>query len=105
MIIGDGEIFNRVFMNPPDSDTRGNASLELVAFSRVKSPDCMAVGNKVNDLINRNIQNIGKSVVYTMRRKFQQELENMDQQTRQPTIDAITALDTVEESLKTYKGG
>ena len=43
--------------------------------------------------------------MYTRRRQFQQNLETMDQQTRQPTIDAITALHNVEESLKTYEEG
>ena len=29
----------------------------------------------------------------------------MDQQTRQPTIDTITALDPMEDEPKSYKGG
>ena len=65
----------------------------------------MAVGNERNELTKKSIQSIGKSGEYTRHRQFQQELETMDQQTRQPTIDAITALHNVEESLKTYEGG
>ena len=105
MTIGDGETFEKAVVYLPESETKGNAGLELVAFSRVKSPDCLAVGNKRNKLTKRIIQNIGKSDVYTLCRQFQNELEAMDQQTRQPTINAITDLDTAEGNSKTYKGG
>ena len=37
--------------------------------------------------------------------KFKKELETIDQQTREPTIYVITALDPLEDSCKTYKGG
>ena len=105
MTIGDGEIFEKAVVYLPESETKGNAGLELVAFSRVKSPYCLAVGNKRNKQTKRSIQNIGKSDVYTLRRQFQNELEAMDKQTRQPTINAITDLDTAEGNSKTYEGG
>ena len=105
MTIGDGETFKKAVVYLPESETKENAGLELIAFSRVKSPDCLAVGNKRNKLTKRSIQNIGKSDVYTLHHQFQNELEAMDQQTRQPTINTITDLDTAEENLKTYKGG
>ena len=105
MTIGDRETFEKAGVYLPELETKRNAGLELVAFSRVKSPDCLAVGNKQNKLTKRSIQNIGKSDVYTLRRQFQNELEAMDQQTRQPTINAITDLDTAEGNSKTYKGG
>ena len=71
MTIGDRETFNKAVMYLPVLETKGNTGLELVAFYRVKSPDCLAVGNKRNKLTQRSIQNTGKSDVYTLRRQFQ----------------------------------
>ena len=50
MTIGDGEIFDKVVVYLPDSATRGNAGLELVAFSRVKSLDCMTVALEIKEM-------------------------------------------------------
>ena len=85
MTIGDGETFEKAVVYLPESETKGNPGLELVAFSRVKSPDFLAVGNKRNKLTKRSIQNIGKSDVYTLRCQFQNELEAMDRSTDKTT--------------------
>ena len=60
MTIGDLETFKKAVMYLPESETKGNAGLELVALSRVKIPDCLAVGNKQKKLTKMIIQNIGK---------------------------------------------
>ena len=83
---------------------RKNPGLELVAFSRVKRPEDLAIGNASGRLTRMQIMKIGKGKIYDLRREFQQKLKQMEEDTKSPTIRAITNLDTVNEP-KTYKGG
>lgn len=82
MTIGDGELFKKVVVYLLEPATKANPGLEFVAFSRVKNPYCLAVGNEPQNLTTKSIQKIGKSKVYKLHQEFQNELETMDQQTR-----------------------
>ena len=88
----------------PEEGMRKNPGLELVAFSRVKRPEDLAIGNDSGKLTRMQIQKIGKGKIYDLRREFQQKLKLMEKETQAPTIDAITSLDTINEP-KTYEGG
>ena len=79
--------------------------MELVAFSRVKSPQDIAIGNKSGTLTRIQIQKIGQGNVYELRREFQERLKSMADVTQAPTIEAITDLDPTDTGEKTYKGG
>ena len=104
MTIGEGEIFEKVVVYLPEEGMRKNPGLELVAFSRVKRPEDLAIGNDSGKLTRMQIQRIGKGKIYDLRREFQQKLKLMEKETQAPTIQAITNLDTVNEP-KTYEGG
>ena len=82
-----------------------NPGLELVAFSRVKSPQDIAVRNKSGALTRIQIQKIGQGNVYELRREFQERLKSMARDTQAPTIQAITDLDPNDTGGKTYEGG
>ena len=44
MTIGPGEVFEKVVVYLPEDQREQSPGLELVAFSRAKGPDCLAVG-------------------------------------------------------------
>ena len=50
MTIGLGEVFEKVVVYLPEDQREQSPGLELVAFSRAKGPDCLAVGNNSNNL-------------------------------------------------------
>ena len=50
MTIGPGEVFEKVVVYLPEDQREQSPGLELVAFSRAKGPDCLAVGNNSNNL-------------------------------------------------------
>ena len=50
------------------------------------------------------IEKIGKGKIYELRTEFQQRFKLMEKETQAHTIQAITNLDTVNES-ETYEGG
>ena len=80
--------------------------LELVAFSRAKGPDCLAVGNNSNNLTIMSIQKIGTSEKKKLRRKFQKKLKELSVTSQAATVEAIKKLDPIEmDTKKTFKGG
>ena len=45
MTISPGQQFERVVVHLPESGTRKNPGVELVAISRAMNPTCFAIGN------------------------------------------------------------
>ena len=58
MTIGPGEVFEKVVVYLPEDQREQSPGLELVAFSRAKGPDCLAVGNNSNNLTIMSIQKL-----------------------------------------------
>ena len=56
MTVGEGKIFEKVVVYLPEEGMRKNPGLELVAFSRVKCPEDLAVGNHFGTLTKIKIQ-------------------------------------------------
>ena len=75
MTIGPGEVFEKVVVYLPEDQREQSPGLELVAFSRAKGPDCLAVGNNSNNLTIMSIQKIGTSEKNKLRRKFQKKIK------------------------------
>ena len=82
---------------------RSVAGWELVAISRVKSPDLFAIGNATNQLDRQTIKKIGKGLACDRTRTFLQSLEAVAATSQQRTKVAITNLDQSEN--KTFQGG
>ena len=101
MTVGEGEIFEKVVVHLPQGSGGLTPDLELVAFSRAKTWDCVAVGNNSNSLVRRNIKRIGTSEKNKLRRKFEDKLKRLAQQTQTETIDAIKELDNTNSNKKT----
>ena len=104
MTVGEGEIFEKVVVYLPEEGMRKNPGLELVAFSRVKHQEDLAIANDPGTLTRIQIEKNWKGKIYNLKREFQQKLKLMEKETQTQTIDAITSLDTINES-KTYEGG
>ena len=71
MTVGEGEIFEKVVVYLPEEGMRKHPGLELVAFSRVKRPEDLAVGNDSTTLTRTQILKNGKGKIYDLRREFQ----------------------------------
>ena len=87
------------------SGQRTTPGLELVAFSRVKKPEDIAVGNPVGELAIANITNIGNTLAYKTRRDFETMLKEKAFATQQQNIYAIIQLDATVLGGKIYEGG
>jgi len=106
MTIGPGEVFEKVVVYLPEDQREQSPGLELVAFSRAKGPDCLAVGNNSNNLTIMSIQKIGTSEKNKLRRKFQKKLKDLSVTSQAATVEAIKKLDPIEmDTGKTFKGG
>ena len=90
MSFGEGMDFDRLIVYFTVSGQRTTPGLELVAFSRVKKLEDIAVGNPVGELEITNITNIGNTTEYKTRRDFETMLKEKALATQQSTIDAIT---------------
>lgn len=104
MTIGEGEQFQKVVVHLPDNARC--PGLPLVACSRSKKDTDFAIGNKLQDVAKKDIQQIGTSKSYDARRNFLKEIGERAQATQQPTVDAITDLhEGVSDEEKTFEGG
>ena len=103
MTVGSGEQFKRLVVHLPTKGMRSVAGWELVAISRVKSPDLFAIGNATNQLDRQTIKKIGKGLACDRTREFLQSLEAVAATSQQRTKVAITNLDQSEN--KTFQGG
>ena len=103
MTIGDGEVFDKVIIHLSEPGRRQTQpGLELVAFTRVKSPDDYAIGN-VEELDRASILKIGRGKSYQSRREFETDFKTLAGRTKQTTKAAVTELDPAEQ--KTFDGG
>jgi hypothetical protein len=104
MTVGEGEQFEKVIVYlPENAKTPG---LPLVACSRSKKATDFAIGNKLQDVSKKAIQQIGTTKAYDARRAFLKELGEKAKETQQPTINGITALHEGEiESNRSFEGG
>ena len=104
--VGNGEFFNHVIVHLPLHSKRVVPGLELVAFSRAKSLDCLAVGNTPHDLAADRIIKIGKTKRNKYYKDFMALLAKKEQDTFEIFERKITELDTSGEgSCKTSQGG
>ena len=92
MTVGEGMDFEKIIVHLTVAGKRSTPGIELVAFSRVKKPEDIAVGNPVSEPEIANITNIGHTTSYKTRRDFETMLKEKAFATLQPTIDAITQL-------------
>jgi hypothetical protein len=105
--VGKGEQFEHVVVHLPLNSKRVVPGLELVAFSRAKSLDCIAVGNPASDLVTDRILKIGKTKSNKAYKDFMNMLSKKEQETFQIFETRITALDSnrVEGQEPTFQGG
>ena len=103
MSIGPNEIFEKVVVYLPEGGNN-TAGLELVAFSRAKNPNCLAVGNQPENLTMMDIQKIGKSEKNKLRRDFQDRLYGLAEISQRKTRNAILNLDSTAGE-KSFEGG
>ena len=104
MTVGTGEIFDHVVVHLPDSTTKRSPGLELVAFSRAKTENNIAIGNRYNTMVEERFKKIGKSPADTKRRIYHQYLKDQAAPSQEPTKRDITALDENVGS-QTFEGG
>jgi ATP-dependent exoDNAse (exonuclease V) alpha subunit len=102
--VGKGEQFEHVVVHLPLNSKRVVPGLELVAFSRAKSLDCVAVGNPASDLVSDRILKIGKTKGNKAYKDFMDMLSKKEQETFQIFQTRITALDSNTEE-PTFQGG
>jgi len=104
MTIGDGEQFKKVIVHLPDNARC--PGLPLVACSRSKKANDLAIGNKLEEMSKREIQQIGSTKAYQARRAFLKTLSDKEEETQKITIDGITKLHNVNPGeAQTYEGG
>ena len=100
------KVFEKVVVYLPEDQREQSPGLELVAFSRAKGPDCLAVENNSNNLTIMSIQKIGTSEKKKLRRKFQKKLKELSVTSQAATVEAIKELDPIQmDTEKTFKGG
>ena len=98
MTIGENEIFTKVVLYLPDSVSgRKTPGSELVGMSRTKNLNCHAIGNESKNLSLQDIQTIGATTAYNLRRKFESKLKKKATATQTKVIKAIKNLDTSEK--------
>ena len=90
MTVEEGMDFEKLIVYLTVAGQRTTPGLELVAFSRVKKPEDIAVGNPVGELAIANITNIGNTPEYKTHRDFKTMLKEKAFATQKPIIDAIT---------------
>jgi PIF1 helicase. len=90
--VGKGEQFEHVVVHLPLNSKRVVPGLELVAFSRAKSLDCVAVGNSASDLVADRILKIGKTKGNKAYKDFMALLAKKEEETFQLFGERITRL-------------
>ena len=85
MTIGENEIFTKVVLYLPDSESGGRRTpgSELVGMSRAKDLSCLAIGNESKNLSLQDIQTIGATNAYNLRRNFESKLKKRPQPLKQ----------------------
>ena len=88
MTIGENEIFTKVVLYLPDSESGGRRTpgSELVGMSRAKDLSCLAIGNESKNLSIQEIQKIGATKSYDLRRKFEKRLKKRPQTHKQRSL-------------------
>ena len=104
MTIGPGQQFERVVVHLPESGTRKNPGIELVAISRAMNPTCFAIGNHSSTLTTMDIKKIGNGPSYESRRRYESNLRLAANHTERAIKEKILHLDP-NESHQTYEGG
>ena len=79
MTVGEGEIFEKVMVYLPEEGMRKNLGLELVAFSRIKCPEDLAVGNHSGTLTKMQIKKLDKEMLMTLAENFSKGLNQWKQ--------------------------
>ena len=107
MTIGEGEIFEYVVVYFPEEGRRNSApGSELVAISRAKKPENLAIGNESLSLTIMRLMSIGKGKANDKRRAFEQELKGKAGPSQLYYINKIKDLDTNEiDNEKSFDGG
>ena len=103
MTVGQGQPFPSLVLHLPDKNTRSAPGIELVGASRVNHPDCLAIGNKTSELSKQQLQRIGRTPAYQVRREFQTSLQQISETTIDRGRNDITAVDPAQD--KTFDGG
>ena len=75
MTVGEGMDSEKLIVYLKVAGQRTTPGLESVAFSRVKKPEDIAVGNPVGELEIANITNIGNTPACKIRRDFETMLK------------------------------
>jgi hypothetical protein len=104
MTVGPGKPFEKVIIYyPTEAGRRTIPGLELVATSRAMNLNCLAIGNREQDLTFKYVMNIGATPAYQNRKMFLQDLEQRSAASQLRTRDGIKALDPATN--KSYEGG
>ena len=91
--IGERQLFNKRVVYLTKLNTRKTPGLELVAFSRAKLEDDIAIGSKSNTLVEGSFNYIRQSQGNEIRCSYQRQLSNCSAPSQKLTIDEITNLD------------
>ena len=91
MTIGEKEIFTKVILYLPDSESGGRRTpgSELVGMSRAKDLSCLAIGNESKNLSIQDIQKIGNTKAYDLRREFERKLKKKLQKHKQRLLKPL----------------
>lgn len=100
-------MFQKIVVHLPMNSKRVVPGLELVAFSRAKGLECLAVGkNAANDLVTDCLLKIGKSKGNQGYKDFMAMLANKEQETFDKFSDMIKKLDDSDDGNEaTFEGG
>jgi hypothetical protein len=99
MTVGQGKQFTKVEVNLPVG-VGGNKcpGLELMAVIRAVELNDFAVGNSITELTKHALLRIGNTDAYCAQNKFLDETRRKSITSQEPTIVAITQLDTTTTS-------
>ena len=105
MTIKENKIFTKLVLYLTDSESGGRRTpgSELVGMSRANDLSCLAIGNESKNLSIQDIQKIGNTKAYYLRREFERDLKKKAADTQAKVIKAIKRLDTSKK--RTYEGG
>ena len=104
MTCGEGETLTHCVLHMSEPGAKKPPGLEMVGISRAKDAMNIATGNESHELAETEFLKTGKSKANNDRRACQQQLRDRSEETKQPTIRDITALDLLD-GTKTYKAG
>jgi hypothetical protein len=106
LTIGNGEQFERVVIHLPLDRRRVVPGLELVAFSHAKNLQCLAIGNRMEELVTDRLMKIGQSKGQQSYKDFMDLMKGKERETFEIYEGRIKDLVTNEiPDNRTFEGG